>query len=66
MDGASGVVGAGAVTSQEDTRSAGASGSERPEEMAQSQAQTEAEAPRPVEESAPADPNRGVTVNDLV
>ncbi|MBW2618824.1 MAG: hypothetical protein JRC92_08115 [Deltaproteobacteria bacterium] len=66
MDGASGVVGAGAVTSQEDTRSADASGNERPEEMAQSQAQAEAEAPRPVEESAPPDPNRGANVNDLI
>ena len=66
MDGASGVVGAGAVTSQEDTRPAGASGNEEPEEMAQPQAQSEAEAPRPAEESAPPDPNRGVNVNDLV
>ena len=64
MDGASGVVGAGAVTNQEDTRPQGASGNEKPEEMAQPQAQ--AEAPRPVEESTPADLDRGTNVNDLV
>ena len=64
MDGTSGVAGAGAVTSQEDTRPYEASGNEKPEEMAQSQAQTEA--PRPVEESAPPDPNRGANVNDLI
>lgn len=64
MDGVSGVAGAVAVTSQEDTRPYGVSGNEKPEEMAQPQAQ--AEAPRPVEESGPTDPNRGVNINDLV